>query len=495
MDEIKQKQLTLVFPSKTQYTITKTYNCTHLDNLMEFNTDDLVYIKEDYEDIFKNNILTQQVELSDSKSEEQLMIGLAYFGCSVLMKELYEKQRKRRKEELEEEVSDLLFREYEWYNRYRGISCIKNPRLLTDKFVKKYFKAVSLENAVISEEIMKNKLGDMKGIDWECLCENSNFSEQFFRDILQGPYKDKLYWNTLCRNPTLSVQFFKDMLKSPYKDKLNWNTLCLNTNLSEQFFREILKGPYKDKIDWDTLCRNSSISEQFYRENMGKLDWDSLCYNSNVSDEFLFQCPNPEDLSWFGICSFSKRSDTFFQYYIKYIRIYWQELAQNRHISEQFFRDNSDRIPWYAWKYLSEHPNISEQFLRENIDKIELTTVGGNPNISEQFLEDYKDQIGWGKITLNRNISENTIRKYYGKKGRFIFCYDYLLCNNNLSEEFFLDYPNVLKYGRKECLGQNNNLSPQFIIEHGIMSSNFFNNNFKRYIERTLDKEFDLKFT
>lgn len=518
-----EQKLTLIFPSKNQYTITDTYNCKYIENLFEDNTNEPIYVGE-YEDVFKNNILKQQVELSELKTEENIMLGLGYFGCVVLMNELYQKQRDRCKQDLQSEIDELLFEEFEWYAKYRPMDKVsKKSRLLHHtKFIEKYIKYVPLNTTAVPEKIMKDNLNTLDyrddwvdlcknphfseeffkyllqnhtdKISWSSLCSNTGLSEQFFRNILKGPHKSKICWITLCKNPSITEQFFRDMLIGTHKNNLYWISLCENRCLSEQFFRDVIRSEHKNKIEWYSLCYNPIISDQFCKDNITKLNWDALCHNPSISDEFIFKNANPRTLQWFSICSFSPRTDAFFQYYINHIKRYWCELVHNRHLSEKFFRDNADILPSYVWEKIADHPNISEQFIRDYRDKIYIRNVSGNPNLTENFFRENKDNLNLAKLSCNKNITENILRLYF-KNNICEFFSDFLFCNNNLSEEFFLDFPETLEYGNTEYLNSNNNLSPHFIKEYAIPNDRFFDNDFSKYIERTVNKEFDLKFT
>jgi len=128
--------------------------------------------------------------------------------------------------------------------------------------------------------------------------------------------------------------------------------------------------------------------------------------------------------------------------------IYWKDVSKNQKLSEDFIRENQDKVNWYC---ISKYQKLSEEFIREFQDKVDWYNISAYQKLSEEFIREFQDKVDWCWISKYQKLSfEDFIRGNQDKVNwEFISAYQKL--SEDFMKEFNLEKPdNNWLYTSKE---------------------------------------------
>jgi hypothetical protein len=158
----------------------------------------------------------------------------------------------------------------------------------------------------------------------------------------------------------------------------------------------------------------------------------------------------------------------------------WDEISRTPGLSEEFIRENSDKLDWYCipiyqilseqfiiensnlidWFLIARYQKLSEEFIRKNIDKLKLDRISKFQKLSEEFIRDNSEKIDWYNISISQKLSEKFIKE-------FSDLVDWMTISayQKLSEGFIRDNSNKVHWYR---IARYQKLSPEFIKEYDL---------------------------
>ena len=315
---------------------------------------------------------------------------------------------------------------------------------------------------------------------------------EFFR-------KHKTPTDLLARNPNFHPDDLSenDLSENDLKNPNIMTYMSHNPNLKIDFIRK-----YSDKLDWHKVVRYCKFTPKEALELKDELGWNCFLYgNQFISEEFIedeLKIMDPKSIRWNCLADNKHLSENFFRKYIEHFKNYLHNLA-SKNLSESFFEfiipmvSNND---FYFWEELSYNKNLSSSFLikyfklgkfnyddifenrgidekfveywieeNKDVKSVPWKIISDHVDMSLEFIKKYENYIVWASYATNFNAIESVIRDHmkdlYDKKNKSYSLGGIHRCKR-LSMKFFKDYINIIP----EIVLSQCNLEVDFIEKH-----------------------------
>ena len=162
-----------------------------------------------------------------------------------------------------------------------------------DKFFDNYLDLVTFYQD-LSEEFLRNNVGNFNNICWDNICECQNVSEKFLLD-----YSNKIPhtgWNMLAKTKHLSneliLKIFEILMHSQTKISSFISVLIKNPKnvLSEELLSKCIESHGFTNDLWNYILTNYKLSNEFLLKHKQKIfhwNWDYLLKYQDASEELI----------------------------------------------------------------------------------------------------------------------------------------------------------------------------------------------------------------
>lgn len=206
--------------------------------------------------------------------------------------------------------------------------------------------------------------------------------------------------------------------------------------------KELIKYLYDKMYKKEYLLFQKEIEDFFESEIIGSnmMHWDVIAENKSLSEDFFKKYLDVMgDMAKRELCG-----HVSLHFIGKYLTINWYKIGKNPNIPLSFFEKNLYRL---SWDTLCENTSIPEEFFEKHIDKVDWKSLSLNESISEQFFRKHIDKIDKRRFARNRkqfNLQKEFL--IYDKLMLEHCPYEYILENMDKAKEnmdFVCMNPNV----------------------------------------------------
>ncbi len=140
-------------------------------------------------------------------------------------------------------------------------------------------------------------------------------------------------------------------------------------------------------IKWGDLKPKAHLFNiEFLEENISKLDQEFVFRNHVLDEQFLRQNIDEIDIN--------------------------KALKYQTCISEQFIRENSNRISSEGWNFVSRYKQLTPEFIAEFKDKVSWSSISQCQTLNEDFIRKFREYVDWNYISQYQPLGEPFIREF-----------------------------------------------------------------------------------
>ena len=217
-------------------------------------------------------------------------------------------------------------------------------------------------------------------------------------------------------------------------DKITWPILIYNQKFSMKFLKKYLNQIIENECNIENY---QSLTEEFIIENEDIIVFKELIFDKEPSNSFIAKYGHKIDWNLLSMNSIDLSQDFIIKYADKLC--IEKLLYNNNKVPVELIEKYINSLPPdYKYFYLGDQPlpeNFIYKYGRNPLEFDEEDRIINVGNLSEEFLLEYVNIIGWGNLSKCMNLPYYFIEKY---KDKLIWWNIFLY--QNLTDEFIEKY-------------------------------------------------------